>query len=79
MPCTPVALDEAPRPRHIDGVPRITEAIVFEFDAGLVTGRLAVALNDDAVQPCVAIKTERSFPMILRKLEKSNYLPPYSL
>ena len=43
MSGTPVALDEAPRPRNIDGIPRITEAIVFKFYSGLVTRWFTVA------------------------------------
>lgn len=39
---------------YIDGVPRVPEPIVLELDAGLVAGRLAVALDDHAVEAGVA-------------------------
>lgn len=32
----PVALDEPPRPGHVDSVPRVSEAVVLEADPGLV-------------------------------------------
>jgi hypothetical protein len=50
MPGAPVALDEPPCSGDVDGVPRVPEAVVFEADAGLVAGGLAVALDDDAVE-----------------------------
>ena len=55
MPGTPVALHEPPRAGHVDGVPRVAEAVVLEADPGLVPRRLAVPLHHDAVQTGVAV------------------------
>lgn len=46
----PIALHEAPRARNVHRVPRVAEAVVLEANARLVTGRLGVALDHDAVQ-----------------------------
>ena len=56
MPGAPVALDKAPRASHVDSVPRVPEPVVFEADARLVTGRLAVAFDDHTMETGV---TER--------------------
>lgn len=53
----PVALHEAPRARHVHGVPRVAEAVVLEAHARLVAGRLGVALDHDAVQSGVRAQT----------------------
>ncbi len=50
MSGAPVALDEAPGAGGVDGVPGVPEAVVFESDSRLVSGRLAVALDHDAVE-----------------------------
>ena len=46
---TPVALHEPPRAGHVDGVPRVAEAVVLEADARLVPRRLAVPFHHNAV------------------------------
>lgn len=53
----PVALYEPPGAGHVNGVPAVTESIVLEPDARLVSGRLAVALDDDAVETGVTAET----------------------
>ena len=50
MSCAPVTLNESPGPSDIHCVPGISEPIVLELDPRLVTGRLAVALYNHAVQ-----------------------------
>jgi hypothetical protein len=54
MAGAPVALDETPSSGHIDGVPRIAEAVVLEAYAWLVAGRFGIALDDNAMQTGVA-------------------------
>lgn len=56
MPRPPVALHEPPRPRHVNRIPRVPEAVVLELDAGLVPCRLAVAFDHNAVQTRVAVE-----------------------
>lgn len=55
----PVALHEAPRARHVHGVPRVPEAVVFEPHAGLVARRLAVAFDHDAVEAGVTASCKK--------------------
>ena len=60
MARTPIALDEAPGAGHVDGVPRVAEAVVLEANTRLVSGRLGVALDHYAVQTGVATRTRNS-------------------
>ena len=53
----PVALDEAPGAGHEDGVPAVPEVAALEAGAGLVAGRLAVALDHDAVEAGIAVRS----------------------
>ena len=51
---SPVALDKAPSSSHVNRIPRIAEAVVFEAHAGLVTRRFRITLDDDAMESGVA-------------------------
>lgn len=48
--CPPITLDEPPRTCHIHGIPAVPESVVLEANARLVARRLAVALDNHAVQ-----------------------------
>ena len=50
MPGSPVTLDEPPGPRHVDSVPGVPEPVVLKLDTRLIACRLAVALDDNAVE-----------------------------
>lgn len=51
----PVALDESPSTCHVHGVPAVPESIVLEANARLIARRLAVTLDDHAVQARVTV------------------------
>lgn len=53
MSSSPIALYESPCAGYVNGVPTIPEPIVLETYARLITGGLAVTLDNDAVQTCV--------------------------
>lgn len=55
MSRSPITLNESPRSRHVHGVPAVTESIVLEADARLVTRGFAVPLDDHAVQAGVTV------------------------
>lgn len=48
--CPPITLDKPPRTCHIHGVPAVPESVVLEANARLIARRLAVTLDDHAVQ-----------------------------
>lgn len=60
----PITLDEPPRTCHVHGVPAVPESVVLEANAGLVARRLAVTLDDHAVQAGVTVYS--STPQIQR-------------
>lgn len=51
----PITLHESPCTCHVHGVPAVSESVVLEADTRLVAGRLAVALDDHAVQAGVTV------------------------
>lgn len=53
--CSPITLDEPPRTCHVHGVPAVPESVVLEANARLIACRLAVTLDDDAMQARIAI------------------------
>lgn len=55
MSRAPVALDETPGARNVNGVPGIPEPTALESDARLVAGGLAVALDHNAMEAGVAV------------------------
>ena len=54
MAGAPVALHKPPGAGHVDGVPRVAEPVILKLDAGLVAGRLTVALDHYAVETGIA-------------------------
>jgi len=54
---SPITLDESPRARDVHGVPTVPESVVLEANARLVARRLAVTLDDHAMQASVAANT----------------------
>lgn len=52
----PIALDETPGARYVNGVPGVAETVVFETDTWLVTGGFGVAFDYDAVQTSITGK-----------------------
>lgn len=57
----PITLDESPRTCHVHGVPAVPESIVLEANARLVARRLAVTLDDHAVQARVTVFEHTQF------------------
>lgn len=47
---SPITLDESPCTCHVYGIPAVSESVVLEAHARLITRRLAVTLDDHAVQ-----------------------------
>lgn len=53
--CSPITLDKPPRTCHVHGVPAVPESVVLEANARLVARRLAVTLDDHAVQARITV------------------------
>jgi len=63
----PITLDEPPRTCHVHGVPAVPESVVLEANAGLIARRLAVTLDDHAMQAGVTvIRARRNLEIRIR-------------
>lgn len=52
----PIALNETPSTGHVDGIPRVPEPVALEFYPRLVSGRLAVAFDNNAMEAGVTVE-----------------------
>lgn len=57
MPRTPIALDETPPSRDVDGIPGISETRICKFYPRLIPRRFAEPFNDHAVKAGVGAET----------------------